>query len=470
MLSGKIESVITCKTSQGHAIKTMVQQLNPHQVVFEVHDPRCILRTSEVLEDFQLKQGERTIYAGRAVVTNLIKNGAGFICEAALDGISLEMPELTPEAGPVLKNAFTEFLANWGKNYRIHPEFKILIADMNSYLSDLRLWLEHVELGLKAVPPEERARIEQHVLVTLQESTVASLNALFEKFEAVADQIRPEDRPAHRTWARRQIHPLLLSAPFADRTYHKPLGYAGDYEMVNMILRDPYEGGSLFAKALNGWFLSQPPAEAHRNRIKYLTNQLIHETARASAAGRKARVFNLGCGPAVEVQRFLAESDLCNHAELTLLDFNDETLAYTTKQLTRLKELHSRSTQINMIKKSVVQIVTGRGKLPVADAGNGFDFVYCAGLFDYLPDHFCQQLMDIFYSMLAPGGLLVATNVDAVNPIQQMLDYMLDWVLIYRSGKQLGSVAPKLADPDRVSVHADVTSVNIFVEVRKPAL
>ena len=45
--------------------------------------------------------------------------------------------------------------------------------------------------------------------------------------------------------------------------------------------------------------------------------------------------------------------------------------------------------------------------------------------------------MNIFYDMLAPGGLLVATNVDAANPIQEMLDYVLDWNLIYRSGAQL---------------------------------
>jgi len=30
----------------------------------------------------------------------------------------------------------------------------------------------------------------------------------------------------------------MLSAPFAYRTYYNS-GYAGDYEMVNMITRDP---------------------------------------------------------------------------------------------------------------------------------------------------------------------------------------------------------------------------------------
>ncbi|HZV33976.1 MAG TPA: class I SAM-dependent methyltransferase, partial [Verrucomicrobiae bacterium] len=372
--------------------------------------------------------------------------------------------------GPLLKKAFSAFLANWGKNYRIHPDFKVLIADMNSYLSDLRLWLEHVEISIRLAPAEKRAALEQEALGALHDSIVVSMNALFEKFELVASKVAPEDKPAHRHWMRRQVHPLLLAAPFADRTYHKPLGYAGDYEMVNMILRNPYEGDSLFAKALNAWYISQPPAEAHRNRIKYLTEQLVKETLRAVAGGRKARIFNLGCGPAGEVQRFLAQSDLCNHAEFTLVDFNDETLAYATKTLNSVKTQHHRSTAINLVKKSVAQILMGRGKSSITASGAKYDLIYCAGLFDYLPDSYCQQLMDLFYEMLTPGGLLIGTNVDAANPIQQMLDYVLDWVLIYRNGSELAAVVPGKADPDWVSVSADVTSVNIYLEVRKPAL
>ena len=66
-----------------------------------------------------------------------------------------------------------------------------------------------------------------------------------------------------------------------------------------------------------------------------------------------------------------------------------------------------------------------------ADEKN-YDFIYCAGLFDYLPDRTCKQLMNIFYEWLAPGGLLAATNVDACKPFRHMLEFVLDWHLIYR--------------------------------------
>ena len=102
------------------------------------------------------------------------------------------------------------------------------------------------------------------------------------------------------------------------RIYAKPLGYAGDYEMVNMILRDPHEGGSIFAKVLNSWFLSQVPAEAHRNRVTFLTRRIFEECARARPKDAPLRVFNLGCGPAKEVRDFLEQHELSDRAEFTL--------------------------------------------------------------------------------------------------------------------------------------------------------
>src|SRR6185436_12964336 len=131
-------------------------------------------------------------------------------------------------------------------------------------------------------------------------------------------------------FAKRLLHPLVLCSPFVYRTYHKPLGYAGDYEMVNMILRDPYEGASLFAKIVNVCFLKNPPAEAHRNRIKYLTTKLGEETRRVCAGGRREKILNLGCGPAKEIQNFMLLDDLSDRTAFTLLDFNDETIEHAS--------------------------------------------------------------------------------------------------------------------------------------------
>jgi extracellular factor (EF) 3-hydroxypalmitic acid methyl ester biosynthesis protein len=188
--------------------------------------------------------------------------------------------------------------------------------------------------------------------------------------------------------------------------------------MVNMMLRDPYEGSSLFAKIVNLWFVNAPPCEAHRNRIELLIRRLGQETERAIREKRKARVLDMACGPAMEVQRFLAQNDICEKAEFTLMDFNDETLEYTGKVLEAIKNKYSRGTSIKMLKKSVNHILKETFKPSVNQPREEYDFIYCAGLFDYLEDRICKKLMDYFYELLAPGGLLLATNVTPSNPFR----------------------------------------------------
>jgi extracellular factor (EF) 3-hydroxypalmitic acid methyl ester biosynthesis protein len=297
---------------------------------------------------------------------------------------------------------------------------------------------------------------------------LSSLALLFERFEGIISKVEKELQPAHSLYAKHLLHPLVLCSPFMHRTFQKPLGYAGDYEMVNMMLRTPFQGGSTFAKILNTFFLNTPPVVAHRNRIDYLVRLLGLETHRVTKGGGVARVFNLGCGPALEIQRFLAQSQLSQNVEFTLLDFNDETVRFTQHALNHIKEKCHRESTFRIIKKSVAQVLkeaaTGSSKLPKG----GYDFVYCAGLFDYLSDDVCIKLLDIFYDLAAPGGLVVVSNVDASNPARGWMEYVVDWHLVYRNAQQLAALLPEQAAKDATRVIAEPISVNIFAEIRKP--
>jgi extracellular factor (EF) 3-hydroxypalmitic acid methyl ester biosynthesis protein len=460
--------MVSYRNAQGVAITVPVISMSRHRVTFEVSIPQVVSRTSEVFNEFKITLHDVTVYSGRAVVASLINTATNLVCEVALED-PWQDAAIFAAAGRTanLREGFNQFLEQWQLHYRMRPELKVLIADMQVFLMDLRLWIEQVEFGLRSAPAQEQAHLEREAINQLAPDVVGALNALFEKFESVSLGVDEELKHAHHTYIKRHLHPLLLCSPFAYRTFNKPLGYAGDYEMVNMILRDPQEGASMFAKILNVWFISQPPAQAHRNRIKYLATKLVAETLRMKMSGRPARIFNLGCGPAQEVQNFLINHDICENAQLTLLDFNDETLDFTKQTLTELSGRYQRKTPIQFIKKSVVQMLKSVSKA-AAPLEPKYDLVYCAGLFDYLPDKICKQLMNIFYDMVAPGGLLIATNVDRSNPIRQMLDYVLEWHLIYRNGRQMLSLRPDRADPELTTVMSDETSVNIYLEVRKP--
>src|SRR5262249_41526168 len=151
---------------------------------------------------------------------------------------------------------------------------------------DLRIWFEQVELDIRSSPSGDRQQLERKVIDELANPIIAGIDNFIDRFEAIAQGLEEDVRPVHHAYLRRQLHPFLLCSPFAYRTFNKPLGYAGDYEAVDMMVRPPYEGSSLFAKMINVWLLSQAPARAHRNRVDYLVSKLTEEGMRGRARGR----------------------------------------------------------------------------------------------------------------------------------------------------------------------------------------
>jgi len=463
-----VDGQVLFQTAEGVTVTGTPVQFNRHGIVWELYNPSLAPRLSETLDQFKILFQGRTLYAGRAVVNNLVDAGTKTVCDATLDEANWTGLDFSaPLADGQLAQAYKNFLGEWQKFYQVSSAFKIIVADLQMFLTDLRHWLDQVELGVRAAPVSGRRRLEQKIAGELGPIILPQLTNFFEKFEDCLRAVEPEKLPAHQSFARRQLHPLLLCSPFLYRCFAKPLGYAGDYEMVNMMLRDPLEGASLYAKIINLWFVRQPPAEAHRNRIRRLVRQLQATTAPAASRNQIAKILSVGCGPAHEVQQFLQESHLADRAHFTLLDFSEETLAHCQSAMETAKGKFNRRTQFTFVKKSVQQIVREAARGGAAAAGK-YDLVYCAGLFDYLSDAFCQNLTDIFYGWLAPGGKLVTTNVDAYNPRWLTMDHIMEWHLFYRRGADLLALKPAAAPDDLCAVQADATSVNLYFEAQKP--
>ena len=444
----------------------------PYMAVFETFAPDTPLQLSEVLSDFKLVIREQVAYQGRAIVHGMVSTGVSTLYEVTLGEFWLDVDLLTlTNVTGGGERGFNSFLQEWQKMYKVLPEYKVAVADIQTFLADLRSWLDQVELATSAsLKLRNSPGQEIQFLKELGASTTPAIDALFDRFEEVAAKIDPDLQVAHSVFGKRQLHQLILCSPFMYRTFHKPLGYAGDYEMVNMIVGEPLQGNSLFAKIVNLWFLQQPPAIAHRNRIAYLQGKLQEETGRASVHGERAKIFNLGCGPAAEIQGFLAENSLCNKSHFTLVDFNEETLLHTAAALDGIKDTRHRSTEIEFQKKSVVQLLKESERSSRSLSPEVFDLVYCAGMFDYLSDELCRRLLEALYRAVAPGGLLIATNVDKCNPRRRTMDYLMEWFLLYRDRKQLGALAPACVARENLCVKSDETGVNVYLEIRKPEL
>ena len=147
------ESLVVCLTNQGVEIRALLMRLTRYQAVLEIYNPGLVLRSSEVLQDFKIIIQDRTIYSGRAVVTNLVNTGSVLVCEVKLDEAGFIIASFVPlEADALLRDGFNQFLGQWQKVYKVLPEFKVVVADMQTFLADMRLWLDQVELEIRSMP------------------------------------------------------------------------------------------------------------------------------------------------------------------------------------------------------------------------------------------------------------------------------------------------------------------------------
>lgn len=466
--SSLLSSVVVCRNSQGAEITANILRLRRYSVAFEVYNPYSILQLSEVLRDFRIRVGDRVVYQGQAVVAGLVNTGILLVCEATLGNAWLDVDFLSDREGrEPLTDQFDSFVQDWKRAHEVDSSFKLTVADMQNLLIGMQRWMEQIDLGIRATTSVDRPTLEREIISQLEDRVGEEIQPVMENFENAVREI-PEGREAtHKFYVRRQIHPLVLCSPFTYRTFHKPLGYAGDYEMVNMMVRDPYEGGSLFAKLINNSFLQTPPVIAHRNRIAYLNTKLRTEAERNALQGKRTRILNLGCGPAHEIQKFLENEELSDLCDITLLDFNAETIDYTQKKLAQVRTQSGRVTPISLLQRSVHQLLRQATTGDVDLQWESYDVVYCAGLFDYLSQRVCRRLNDLFARLLAPGGLMLVTNVSDQNPSRAWMEFVLEWNLIYRDDSAMMEIAPLNGGQFETELNRDETGVNLFLEIRK---
>lgn len=459
----QIDPVVSFRNTQGEAVRGTIFNLQRNSLVMEIYNPYSIVQVSEVLNDVTVRMGAKNAYVGKAVVISSVNTGLTAIVSVTLIDEWRELSDVVVVKGAVAKES-SAFVAGWGERFRIRRDYQIVVNEMRAFLSEVARWVEQVDLS-DSLPKENgrlRADIFDELALPLMEQTQLYLRQL----EVEASLVEEERAPAHRAFAQTALHPLILRAPFVFRTFTKPLGYAGDYQMVNQLLDDPRQGPSTYFQIVNAAFLQAAVATAHRNRIDILTEFLAHKAAEARVAGRVYKVLNVGCGPAIEVQRFLETCPDAQWLAFELVDFSSETLDWTRARLTTIMQRTGGVVEIDYVHDSVHNLLKRRHGSGITGLPGSFDAVYCAGLFDYLSDKVCARLLLHFASRVGPGGRLLVTNVHADNPGKFGMEHLLEWHLIYRNEAGLSALLPEHATAPKIYV--DATGVNVFAEVSIP--
>ena len=249
---------------------------------------------------------------GRAVVSNLVSTGLIVIVSATLVDQWSDLQGMLP--GEQLRQEARGFVQEWRQTHGLlNAAYEKAVTKLRNFMYDLSRWLEHGETIAGMRDPDTSDDIVDQFVCDIDQSVSPQLGDLFGEFEHQAREVPEGKVLAHKAVARRELHPLILCAPFIRRAYVKPLGYAGDYELVRMIVQNRWDGPNTYAKLINKLMLRSGVAEAHRRRIDVLVDYLQdegHRVARQAQTDRCFSVLNMGCGPAVEVDRFLQKESM----------------------------------------------------------------------------------------------------------------------------------------------------------------
>jgi len=354
----------------------------------------------------------------------------------------------------------------------VRPDFKIQCAHLNVLFQDLRMRLVEEEAKIKSshFSQSYREKLEIQAIDMAMSLYQQEIHNLFEAFQGIVDQLNPDEKIVHKRFFRVTIHPLLLSSPFINRAYSKPLGYAGDFGLMVMFYEYKDLGGDLFDKFMHRFACNEPAALANRNRVEHLAERLHLEYERFVAAhpvGTSFKVTSVACGPAKEVELFLSRCQVrASHPiQVVLVDQEPKALEHAQARLRKLNLPHG-SFKLTLLNEDVVLGIVKRR--PFCQYLSQSQFIISAGLFDYLSDRVSEKLLSGFYELLADGGQILVGNVSSSNPDKFSMEFVMEWQLILRNSDQLIQLCPpEWKSKDQVKVESEILGLNLFLEIKK---
>jgi extracellular factor (EF) 3-hydroxypalmitic acid methyl ester biosynthesis protein len=442
-------------------------------VSFYLDDGSLLLKIGDIIPDLRFYYLNQEVHSSSATIIHIQdedKGGQAVSCigcsynDQSMDIYSIMRADKITK----LQNDFLDFVQTMAIEENLDPEFVNLTSHIH-YIFDgfqERLSKDREDIRL------EDESIKGSLLETLRElafeALFGELDRYYDHFTKIVNRFSdPKQHYIHREYFQKCLITYLSKSKLFKRSSTKPLGYAGDYEMINIIHRNSFEGDDLFSQVLNKIDCETTAARAVRNRRTYLYKKMRNLLI-SNVDGKDVKIMSVVCGPAFEF------SDLIKGYEGKETAFNLEFIAMDQDILAledakaRIDPLVKHNPHIRVhfeqdnIKRLIVEKTTSKNIY--AD----MDFIYSPGLFDYLSDRASNRLIHKLYSFLKPGGLLVIGNFGMYNPQRFIMEYGAEWFLIHRGEYELKALVADLPGNPSLLVEKEPEGVNLFLNIQKP--
>ncbi|MZR29426.1 PilZ domain-containing protein [Sneathiella litorea] len=363
-----------------------------------------------------------------------------------------------------LQQAVTAGLSD--QSHLVPAAYKEAIGDAVYMLRSIHKVLDKVETDLNKEDSRRDERIKD-IILACETKALARWTEISKKCLKITKELGDDSAAiaATKKYTELVLTPELLPGASWNRSYMKPLGYPGDYQVMNYAYNLALEGDTAYAKFCHR--LGTSTGEFITTRMTMTKQAIAKLSNKAAERGQKSfRVASLGCGPAQEVANFLRSMSLPLTMEFTLIDQDHDALSYaynsTYPQVARLEGKAS----VKCLHATFLEfLATGKlfRKLEKQD------LIYAVGLADYLGKKRATRMVNDLYANLAPGGtLIIGCMRTSDTSLEWQVEYAVDWTLVHRNEEEMLELAHDLEKEATREIAIDSTGHCHLLIVTKP--
>jgi extracellular factor (EF) 3-hydroxypalmitic acid methyl ester biosynthesis protein len=413
-------------------------------------------------EDVPLKIrfADRVFYDGRGKIVRYETNAFRPKLALQLTRGYLDVPaSVRLHREVMLRSALTQGTS--ARLSQVDPQYRILAADVVHLLRSLRSVLAEQS---KAQPGALDESLIDDTLAACERDVLREWRALWLRANEL---VKPLENDHEAKLATKRFTELTLTPEFLDgaiwrRSYEKPLGYPGDFEVMNYVYRWRPEGSTSFGRLVHR--LGLDVGEFIASRMIAVQHEITREIASRPASGEPMLIANLGAGPAQEVVNVLQMPQLGRPVTFALIDQDLEALSTTYERTYPLTQRADSRAEVRCLHVSFTELLRSGSLFRRLQPP---EMIYSIGLLDYLPQRRARRLIADLVEQLKPGGKLMVANMrDWPGSIMWPLEYIADWSLVYRTENDMYDLADGL-DVESAEVTTDETKQVYFLTLRK---
>jgi ubiquinone/menaquinone biosynthesis C-methylase UbiE len=242
-------------------------------------------------------------------------------------------------------------------------------------------------------------------------------------------------------------HHLVDMVEISRFMHRKPLGYAGDFMIMNYFYdyHNNYLGESSYEKLINSYACNIPVAISVVERKLFFKEKVLTLLANKP----QIKVLSVASGSAREITELADEGKITKPLYFDCIDVETEALEHIKNKLENIPAENKKYLHVRFLHTDFMDLIKSRD---VQNLFEKYDFIYSSGLFDYLPDKIANKLMLRLFKQLKEDGVLIVTNVKNDELHRPSYEMLCGWKLLHRNEQEVLAWANGIEGNNRVEL------------------